>query len=147
MFSLWFCVPSLKGGASEQTQGDQSTYFFNTTLLLKKLCYSNCSTALLLLAEIEAIRSGVDHSADNAMPNTCCVKGCKSNYLTAVKSEGPTPVYCFPEIKDDRNRWLTAVGRDDVTAAFMKFEEEEFEVNKNGKLTKKIKKKPQYFVC
>ena len=81
------------------------------------------------------------------MPNTCCVKGCKSNYLTAVKSEGATPVYCFPEIKDDRDRWLTAVGRDEVTAAFMKFEEEEFEVNKNGKLTKKRKKKPRYFVC
>ena len=69
------------------------------------------------------------------MPYTCCVGKCKSNYLTSVREEGAIPVYHFPEIKQDRDLWLSAVGRDDVTAAFRKFEEEEFEL-KDGKLKK-----------
>ena len=55
-------------------------------------------------------------------------------------------MYHFPEIKQDRDLWLSFVGRDDIKAAYQKFEEKEFEL-KDGKLKKKIKKKPQYFVC
>ena len=74
------------------------------------------------------------------------MKGCKSNYLTAIKTEGSITVYAFPELKVDRDRWLSAVKRDDISEAFSKFEEKEFEM-KDGKLKEKRKKKPHYFVC
>ena len=80
------------------------------------------------------------------MPNTCCIKGCKSNYLTTIKENGATPVYTFPEIRQDRILWLNAIGRADLVTVFEMYDEEEFEFQ-NGVKKKKKKKKPKIFIC
>ena len=48
------------------------------------------------------------------MPYTCCVPGCKSNYLTAIRTEGYISVYHFPENEEERNRWISAVPRSNL---------------------------------
>ena len=48
--------------------------------------------------------------------------------MTAIKENGTTPVYTFPEMKQDRVLWLDAVGRTDLVKVLENYAEEEFEM-------------------
>lgn len=47
-----------------------------------------------------------------AMPRTCCVPGCKSNYRSSIKTEGPVTTYVFPSDAKLKKKWIRAIHRD-----------------------------------
>jgi hypothetical protein len=71
------------------------------------------------------------------MPDTCCVTGRKSNYLKSIKSEGTISVFHFPENKQEKERRISAVPRDDLAEIFANFDEKKVEwMNEKAKKKK-----------